>query len=129
VQERNLAFWDEDEWKQITGQWPTAIQRGFATKLRVVQLGGQPAANAKPLRGFNIPLWEIYHRDGQRVIYTTEYCSLTNLVHVIDAFEKDSRKGRKMRTSDKHRITGRVQRLQAEMKPLQASAIQRQRLH
>jgi phage-related protein len=120
LQERHLEFWNEDEWKEITSAWPNAVKRGFATRLRVVQNGGQPASNAKPLKGFAIPLWELWHRDGQRVIYTLEYVTLKNCVFVVDAFEKDSRKGPKMRTSDKTRIEGRARALKTEMDRLKA---------
>lgn len=120
MQERDLEFWDEDDWKQITSTWPNAVNRGFATRLRVVQNGGQPTSHAKPLKGFAISLWELWHRDGQRVVYTVEYASLTNHIDVLDAFKKNSSEGKKMRTSDTVRITARVTALVRRMAELKA---------
>ena len=95
MKERILEFWNEDEWNAITADWPTAVQRRFAENLRIAQLGGTPESHAKPLKGFKVSLWELWHRDGQRVIYTTELVELRNCVYVVDAFNKDSREGRK----------------------------------
>jgi phage-related protein len=127
VKERALAFWNEDEWKAITASWPQAVQRGFAKNLRIAQLGGTPQSHAKPLSGFKISVWELWHRDGQRVIYTTDLAELTNCVHILDAFSKDSRKGKKMRTSDKSRIEGRVKAVRAEIDRLSAEIQARRR--
>ena len=118
MRERELEFWNQDQWEGITSAWPTAVQRGFASRLRVVQLGGFPPSRDKPLKGFAISLREMWHRDGQRVVYTTEYAGLTNRVHVLDAFEKDSRENSTMRISDKKRIEARVKVLKAEMDAL-----------
>lgn len=118
--ERHLEFWNEDDWNKVTSRWPDAVKRGFATRLRVVQNGGQPSSNAKPLKGFALSLWELWHRDGQRIVYTIEYVGLKNCIYILDAFEKDSRSGRKMRTSDRTRIEGRVRVLKAEMETLHA---------
>lgn len=118
--ERRLHFWDDDEWRAVTESWPLAVQRRFASQLRIVQHGAQPASHAKPLTGFAIPLWELWHRDGQRVVYTVHYASSTGRIDVLDAFEKDSRHGRKMRTNDRERIIGRVARLKREMDELEA---------
>jgi len=106
--ERRIEFWDEDSWNAITSRWPAAVRRGFATRLRVIQQGGQPHSHAKPLTGFAISLWELWHRDGQRVVYTVEYSLLTGTVYVLDAFAKDSRDGKTMRKSDKARIERRA---------------------
>jgi len=118
LRERELEFWNEDQWEEIVSGWPDAVRRGFASRLRVVQLGGYPPSRDKPLKGFAIPLREMWHRDGQRVVYTTEYAALTNRVHVLDAFEKDSRENSTMRTSDKKRIEARVRVLKAEIDAL-----------
>jgi len=118
LEERPLHFWDDKEWSEITDTWPSAVKKGFARRLREVQLGDQPSSNAKPLSGFGIPLWELWHRRGQRVIYSTHYASLTGQIEVLDAFEKDSRHGRVMRTSDKDRIEARVAALKGEMEDL-----------
>ncbi len=127
--ERHLEFWNEDEWRKITARWLDPIKRGFATRLRVVQLGGQPASRAKPLAGFAIPLWELWHRDGQRVIYTVEYADLTNCVNVLDAFEKDAGKGKKMRISDAARIKARVAALKLRMDDLKTRLRSKRGLH
>jgi hypothetical protein len=127
LQELALDFWDEDQWRAITSRWPGAVNRGFATRLRVIQNGGFPPSCDKPLKGFPIPLREMWHRAGQRVIYTVEYTRLMNRVHIIDAFEKDSREGRAMRTSDKARITARARALKVEMERLQALTASRSR--
>lgn len=127
---RPLEFWDYDEWTSITKHWPKAVRKGFGRKLRVVQLGEQPQSNAKPLKGFAFSLWELWHRDGQRVIYTTVYVTLTGRIHVLDAFEKDSADGKKMRKTDKMRIEGRVTRLKTEMDRLEAEIeARRRKLH
>lgn len=130
MHERNLEFWDEDQWRAITSSWPEAVQRGFAARLRIVQHGGYPPSRDKPLKGFAIPLREMWHRAGQRIVYTLEYVTLTNLIHVLDAFEKDSKKGKKMRAGDKARIEARVRMLKGEMDKLKALlATGRQSLH
>ena len=116
--ERPIHFWDEDEWKEIIAGWPEAVQRGFATRLRVVQQGSQPQSRAKPLSGFDITVWELWHRDGQRVIYTIQFVSVSGRIDVLDAFEKDSSDGRKMRKSDKERIKKRVAAHKQEMEAL-----------
>lgn len=121
MQVRELEFWDDDEWKAITAGWPEAVARGFATRLRVVQNGEFPSSCDKPLKGFDIALREMWHRDGQRIVYTTAYASTTNRIYIIDAFEKDSRDGRKMRTSDKTRIEGRIRTLKSQMDQLKAA--------
>ena len=127
MKERTLEFWDEDEWEAITANWPAAVQRGFAKNLRIAQLGGTPQSHAKPLSGFKISLWELWHRDGQRVIYTTDLAELRNCVYVVDAFNKDSVKGKKMRTSDKSRIDGRAKALRAEIDRLEAELLARRK--
>lgn len=121
MRERDLEFWNEDEWADTICGWPSAVQSGFASRLRIVQLGGFPTSRDKPLKGFSISLREMWHRSGQRIIYTVEYAALTNRVHVLDAFEKDAREGSTMRTSDKKRIETRVKRLKAEMDSLKLS--------
>lgn len=119
AQERLLHFWDEREWEKTIAGWPNAVRRGFATRLRVVQQGGQPSSHAKPLSGFDIPVWEMWHRDGQRVIYATHFASVSGKIEVLDAFEKDSRDGKKMRKSDRERIKGRIAALKREMEELE----------
>ena len=119
MQERPLHFWDEEEWKATIAGWPEAVRRGFATRLRVVQQGGQPHSRAKPLSDFDIPVWEMWHRDGQRVIYSVHYVSVSGRVEVLDAFEKDSREGKKMRKSDRKRISARIAALKRDMDELE----------
>lgn len=126
MQERTLEFWDYDEWKAIIERWPAAVRQRFANGLRMVQLGGMPS-HAKPLSGFDISLCELRHRDGQRVIYTTELGRLRNCIYVLDAFNKDSRKGKTMRTSDRTRIRARVARVKAEIARLEADLKARRR--
>lgn len=127
--ERRVNFWDEDEWRKIIVRWPSAVQRGFAKRLRVIQLGGQPTSHAKPLSGFEVPIWELWHRSGQRVVYCVHYASISGCVEVLDAFEKDSGEGRTMRTSDKERIARRVAALKREMEELQKRQRAAQRMH
>jgi phage-related protein len=115
VKDRELDFWDEDEWKVIIRAWPKSVRRTFGSRLRVVQKGKQPESGAKPLSDFKISVWELWVRSGQRVIYTTAYAHINDRVYVLDAFEKDSREGRKMRKSDRARIEGRVTRLKEQM--------------
>ena len=115
MKDRELDFWDEDEWKVIIRAWPKSVRRTFGSRLRVVQKGKQPESGAKPLSDFKISVWELWVRSGQRVIYTTAYAHINDRVYVLDAFEKDSREGRKMRKSDRARIEGRVTRLKEQM--------------
>jgi phage-related protein len=81
--DRKLNFWDESEWRKTVVGWPPAVRRGFAKRLRVVQLGGQPQSHAKPLSGFDIPIWELWHRDGQRVVYTVHYAAISGRVDIL----------------------------------------------
>jgi hypothetical protein len=62
----------------------------------------------------------MWHRSGPRLIYTVDYAELTNRIYVLDAFEKDSRSGRKMRSDDKARIEKRIATLKREMDDLKA---------
>lgn len=130
MSERRLHFWNDHDWREIVAGWPEAVRRGFAKRLRAVQFGEQPHSQAKPLSGFDIPIWEMWHRDGQRVIYSVHYAAVTGRIDVLDAFEKDSRAGKKMRTSDKTRIKGRIASLKREMEELdKRQRAQRRGLH
>jgi phage-related protein len=127
LKDRDLEFWDDREWKAFIKEWPEELREYFGTRLRTIQRGGHPASGAKPLSDFDIKLGELKHRDGTRVVYTTEYATLTNCIHVLDAFLKDSREGSKMRSSDRTRIEARVKALKERMKPLEAEAKARKR--
>jgi len=118
LQERPLEFWDQAEFSRIVREWPDTVRRQFGNDLRIVQLGGHPGSNAKPLKGFAIPLWELKHREGQRIVYCTHYATLSGKIFVLDAFEKDSRDGSTMRTSDKDRIERRAKELTDKMDAL-----------
>ena len=122
-----LDPWDEDEWKAIIASWPKPIRKYMGPRLRTVQNGQQPATGAKPLRNFKISLWELKHRDGQRVIYTTAYTGVSGCIHIVDAFMKDSSEGEKMRKADKVRITKRVTALKKMMDQLEAEIKARRR--
>jgi phage-related protein len=115
VKDRELDFWDEDQWKAIIKDWPKSVKKTLGSRLRVVQKGKQPESGAKPLSDFKLAVWELWVRSGQRVIYTTAYAQVNDCVYVLDAFEKDSREGRKMRKSDRKRIEGRVTRLKEQI--------------
>jgi hypothetical protein len=121
LEDRTLEFWDDDEWNVIVSAWPKAVKRGIGGNLRVLQHGEKPASHCKTLAGFPIRLLELWHRDGQRVICTTEYASLTNHIHVLDAFMKDSAERRKMRQSDSDRIERRARALKKRMEALKAT--------
>lgn len=122
MKDRELDFWDEDQWKAIIKDWPKSVKKTLGSRLRIVQKGKQPESGAKPLSDFKISVWELWVRSGQRVIYTTAYAEINDCIYVLDAFEKDSRDGSKMRTSDRTRIKGRVARLKERMDKLAAEA-------
>jgi len=121
VGDRPLEFWDKDEWMAIVTPWPVSVKKMIGANLRVLQHGERPSSHCKTLNDFPLPLLELWHRSGQRVICTTEYAELTGHIHVIDAFEKDSREGRKMRTTDKKRIMDRANALKRRMEDLNRS--------
>lgn len=102
--------------------WPDPVKRAFASDLEVVRNGGIPSRHAQRLKGFNIKLWELKHRSGARVVYTVEYVSIDGCIHIIDAFDKDARENRKMRTSDKRRLEARVAELQRRLSALSKRA-------
>jgi hypothetical protein len=123
-EDRPLDFWDLDEWQTIVTPWPDSVKKAIGGNLRVLQHGEMPASHCKTLQGFPIPLLELWHRSGQRVICTTEFASLTNRIHVLDAFMKDSRERRRMRQSDKARIERRARDLKQRMEALKKSVEQ-----
>jgi len=117
-EDRPLEFWDRDDWQTIVTVWPPAVRKAIGASLRVLQHGEKPDSHCEALRDFPIPLLELWHRSGQRVICTTEYANLTGRIHVLDAFEKDSGAGKKMRQSDKNRIERRAKELKLRMDAL-----------
>lgn len=122
MKDRELDFWDEAEWKAIIKDWPVSVRKAFGSRLRTVQRGEQPDSGAKPLKDFKITVWELWARSGQRVIYTTAYAQIDDCIYVLDAFEKDSREGKKMRKSDRKRIEGRVKQLTERMEKIAEEA-------
>jgi hypothetical protein len=128
VEDRPLEFWDLEEWQQIVTSWPEPVKKAIGGNLRVLQHGEKPASHCKTLQDFAIPLLELWHRSGQRVICTTEYGSLTSRIHVLDAFIKDSGEGKKMRKSDQERIERRAKQLQARMEELKKAMEQTQKV-
>lgn len=120
-EDRPLEFWDKEDWQAIVTAWPLAVKKAIGASLRVLQHGEKPDSHCKTLQDFPIPLLELWHRSGQRVICTTEYANLTGRIHVLDAFEKDSREGKKMRQSDKDRIERRAKELKQRMEALKKS--------
>lgn len=129
MDDRPLEFWDLDEWRTIVTPWPQAAKDSIGGNLRILQHGDKPASHCKTLQDFPIPLLELWHRGGQRVICTTEYASLIGRVHVLDAFMKDAKDGAKMRPADKDRITGRAKALRNEMNALMKALKPSQRHH
>lgn len=95
--------------------WPKAVKKAIGANLRVLQHGERPASHCKALRDFAVPLLELWHRSGQRVICTTAYSGESGRIHVLDAFVKDSGDGRKMRRTDKERIELRAKELKNRM--------------
>jgi len=63
-------------------------------------------------------LLELWHPSGARVVCTTEYASLSNYIHVLDAFVKDSKEGKKIRPRVKDRIERRARDLKQRMDDL-----------
>ncbi len=122
-----MEFWDDNEWQTFLEDWPSELRTYFGSRLRTAQQGRMAESGVKPLQDFGIALFEIKHRSGARVVYTTEYATLAGCIYVLDAFMKDSRDGSKMRTVDKTRIKERVKQIKHQMKPLEQEARARQR--
>jgi len=130
LSDKDLEFWDDDEWRAFIQDWDHDLRAYFGSRLRTAQQGRLPETGVKPLQDFGIALFEIKHSCGARVVYTTEYATLTRCIYVVDAFMKDSREGKKMRTSDRTRIRARVKRIKEQMKPLiEREAARKKRLH
>ena len=121
MEDRPLDFWDIDEWRAIVAQWPETAKKSIGSNLRVLQHGEKPASHCKTLQDFPIALLELWHACGARVICTTDYASLTNNIHVLDAFMKDSQAGKKMRQADRERIERRATDLKKRMVELKKS--------
>jgi phage-related protein len=121
LDDRPLEFWDLDEWRETVTPWPEAVKKAIGGNLRILQHGEMPASHCKTLQGFSIPLLELWHRSGQRVVCTVAYTDLVGLVHVLDAFMKDSKEGKKMRKSDAERIEKRAKALKHRMDDLKQS--------
>jgi hypothetical protein len=118
VEDKPLEFWDKDEWMTIVAPWSDSVKRAIGSNLRVLQHGEKPASHCKTLRDFPIALLELWHPSGARVVCTTEYASLSNYIHVLDAFVKDSKEGKKMRPGVKDRIERRARDLKQRMDDL-----------
>jgi phage-related protein len=131
LSDKDLEFWDDDEWKAFIEGWSDYLRTYVGSRLRTAQQGRRAETGVKPLQDFGIALCEIKHRCGARVVYTTEYAELTGCIYVLDAFMKDSREGKKMRTSDKTRIKARVKQIKEQMKPLleQEARARQKKLH
>ena len=131
--DRPLEFWDLTEWQAIVTPWPDPVKKAIGANLRVLQHGEMPASHCKTLQKFPIPLLELWHPSGPRVICTAEYAGLTGHLHVLDAFEKDSKDGKKMRPSDRDRIERRAKELKKRMDALKKLSEQthavRKKLH
>ena len=82
--DKDLEFWDYDKWKAFIEDWSDDLKKYVGSRLRTVQQGDHPKTGVKPLTGFKgISLFEIKHRSGARVVYTTDYVSLADCVHEI----------------------------------------------
>ena len=89
-QPRKLV-WLVDTLDRVKG-FPTAVRQKLGFALYQAQVGGKHES-AKPLRGFDVPVWEV-RADGPggtyRAVYVVHY---HDAVYVLHAFQKKSKTG------------------------------------
>lgn len=92
------------DWKTF----PTAVQDVMGYSLYQAQLG-EKAANAKPLKGFKgaavLEITDDFASNTWRAVYTVEF---KDVIYVLHAFQKKSRKGIATPKTDIRLITQRL---------------------
>ncbi|MBI4492224.1 MAG: type II toxin-antitoxin system RelE/ParE family toxin [Chloroflexi bacterium] len=90
-------------------EFPPAVRTKMGYALWVTQRGGKHP-DAKPLRGFGgagvLEIVEDFAADTYRAVYTVKFA---NVVYVLHAFQKKSRRGRQTARSDIELIKARLQ--------------------
>ena len=113
---RHPLFWEGSSKRDFL-QFPLPVQKDFGVALFVVQLGGTPP-RAKPWKGLGPGVLELVddHRgDTYRAVYTIR---IKGRVHVLHAFQKKSKSGRKTPGTDvalvERRLKAILQRTRSE---------------
>ena len=93
-------------------EFPTAVRTKMGYALWVAQRGGKHP-DAKPLRGFGgagvLEIVDDFAGDTYRAVYTVKF---SDVVYVLHAFQKKSRRGRETARSDIELVKARLQRAQ-----------------
>ena len=101
--------------------FPGEVKDGMGYALYQAQMG-QKAQTAKPLRGFGgagvLEVVEDHQGDTYRAVYTVNF---SNLVYVLHAFQKKSKKGIATPKSDLDLINRRLQAAEQDYKMRQAA--------
>jgi phage-related protein len=103
---RRPLFW-EGSAKQDFVRFPLPVQKDLGVALFVVQVGGTPSS-AKPWKGLGPGVYELVedHRgDTYRAVYTVR---IAGNVHVLHAFQKKSKSGKKTPKSDVDLVERRI---------------------
>jgi phage-related protein len=89
-------------------EFPDEVRRVIGYALYLAQTG-RKLSNAKPLRGFGgagvLEIVEDFEGTTYRGVYTVR---LANVVYVLDAFQKKSKKGIKTSKTDIERVKARL---------------------
>ena len=98
-------------------RFPEPVQKDMGVALFLVQLGGTPPS-AKPLKGMGTGVFELIgdHRgDTYRAVYVVK---ISDMVHVLHAFQKKSKSGIKTPKEDialiEQRLKGVLRRHQTD---------------
>jgi len=116
-QVRRPVIW-EGSAKADFKTFPTPVQKDMGVALFVVQLGGMPPS-AKPWHGLGAGVFELAedHIGGTyRCVYIVKFA---DAIHVLHAFQKKSKRGRKTPKIDADLVE---RRLKALIKRRQAAA-------
>ena len=96
--------------------FPAEVKDAMGYALYQAQLG-QKALTAKPLRGFGsaaiLEIVEDHHGDTYRAVYTVQYA---DVVYVLHAFQKKSKKGASTPKSDMDLVKKRLTAAAADHK-------------
>ena len=77
---------------EVLSAFPAAVRRNLGFSLRELQMGKQPACQARSMSPIGPGVFELKEAD-ERTWYRAIYLSkVGNIIHVLHCFEKDSRK-------------------------------------
>ena len=105
--------------KKAVQSFPLLVRQAVGFALFQAQLGGKHT-NAKPLKGFGgagvLEVVERYDGDTYRAVYTVKF---TDVIYVLHAFQKKSKKGIQTPKPDMDLIKKRLQQARDDYQKIQ----------